>query len=97
MNRVITAPDWAPARAQATPESEALRQLVNVAGPMASGMAVALTLIQRADFEAQQGAKATILTSEQRQALINLCWVSCQVLEEVAEDACNAYLSASLE
>jgi hypothetical protein len=94
MNTVINAPMWAATRARRGTLADDLRQLVNIAGPLASGMAVALEVIQTADV-AEESGLAPVLNSDQRSCLLSLCLVSAQLLTEAAGDACNSLIQAS--
>jgi len=90
MNTVIHAPAWANPSAHplGTPPS-ALAQLVNITGPLASGMAAALEAVQAAEV-AEDAGRLPVLTSQQRSHVVGLCLVVCQVMAEAAQDACEA-------
>lgn len=86
MNTNIEAPDWSHSQAPQSPAAVALRQLVNSAGPISAGMAVALTLVRRAQQTEEDGIEAP-LNATQRGQLIAFCAVAAQMLHEVAMDA----------
>lgn len=92
MNTILQSPAWADQPAQPGTLAASLRQLVNAAGPLANGMAVALTLVQRAKRAEQDGQPAP-LDSTERVQLIALCAVAAQMLGEVAQDAANDLVS----
>jgi hypothetical protein len=93
---IIHAPDWADTNAQPGTLAGDLQQLINLAGPMASGMAVALATIQAAEQAEHDGATPA-LDSAQRRSLLGLCAVSAQLLSDAASDACDALISHQTE
>lgn len=94
MNTTLECPPWADIPAKPGSLTASLRQLVNAAGPLAGGMAVALNLVLRAQ-QAEADGLDTPLNARQRTQLIALCAVSAQMLDEVALDACNDLVGAS--
>ena len=92
MSTIVHAPSWANTSAQVGTLASDLQQLINAAGPLASGMAVALALVQAADLADQDGTQPS-LTNAQRASLLGLCNVSAQLLADAASDACNALIS----
>ena len=92
MNAMLQSPAWADMPVQPGTAAASLRQLVNAAGPLASGMAVALTLVQRAEMAETEGQPAP-LDATQRRQLIAMCAVTAQMLGSVALDACNDLMS----
>jgi hypothetical protein len=94
MNTVLNAPAWATAPATPGTAEASLRQLVNAAGPLAGGIATALTVVQRAQI-AEDDGEPTPLDADQRAKLLAMCAVAAQLLEEVALDACNDLVGLS--
>lgn len=94
MNTNIEAPDWSSMPVPPDAASAALRQLVNAAGPLAGGMAIALTLVRRAE-QAESDGLPTPLDASQRGQMVAFCAVAAQMLQEVANDASNALLDLS--
>lgn len=92
MNTILQSPAWADMPAQPGTAAASLRQLVNATGPLASGMAVALTLVQRAKMAEAEGQPAP-LDATQRGHLLAMCAVAAQMLGEVAQDAANDLVS----
>lgn len=92
MNAMLQSPAWADVPVQPGTAAASLRQLVNAAGPLANGMAVALTLVQRAEMAEIEGQPAP-LDATQRGQLIAMCAVTAQMLGSVALDACNDLMS----
>lgn len=92
MNAMLQSPAWADVPVQPGTAAASLRQLVNAAGPLANGMAVALTLVQRAEMAETEGQPAP-LDATQRGQLIAMCAVTAQMLGSVALDACNDLMS----
>lgn len=93
MNSILECPPWADMPAKPGTLAAALRQLVNAAGPLAGGMAVALNMVLRAE-QAEADGQDSPLDARQRSQLIALCAVTAQMLDEVALDACNDLVSA---
>jgi hypothetical protein len=89
MNTVINAPMWADTNAQIGTLPGDLQQLINIAGPLASGKAVALRSVQLAQMAESDGERPA-LDDVERGQLIGLCAVSAQLLGAAALDACNA-------
>ena len=85
-------PAWVDMPVQPGTVAASLRQLINAAGPLANGMAVALTLVQRAEMAETEGQPAP-LDATQRGQLIAMCAVTAQMLGSVALDACNDLMS----
>lgn len=94
MSTILHAPGWAHTGAKPGTLAGDLQQLINVAGPLSSGMAVALALIQAADQADQDGTRPS-LTSAQRASLLGMCTVSAQLLADATSDACNALIAAA--
>lgn len=94
MNTHIEAPDWSHSRAPQSPAAAALHQLVNAAGPISAGLAVALTLVRRAQQTEDDGIEAP-LDATQRGQLIAFCAVAAQMLHEVAMDASGTLVEVS--
>jgi len=94
MNTVLQSPAWANMPTEQGTVAASLRQLVNAAGPLAGGMAVALNMVLRAE-QAEADGLETPLNAQQRSQLIAMCAVSAQMLDEVALDACNDLVSAT--
>ena len=92
MNTTLQSPAWADVPVQPGTAAASLRQLVNAAGPLAAGMAVALTLVQRAQMAEADGQPAPLDATECGQ-LVAMCAVAAQMLVEVAGDACNELVS----
>lgn len=92
MNTILQSPAWADMPAKPGTLAASLRQLVNATGPLAGGMAVALTLVQRAEMAEAEGQPAP-LNATQRGQLIAMCAVAAQMLGGVALDACNDLMS----
>lgn len=92
MNTILQSPAWATMPAQPGTVAASLRQLVNATGPLAGGMAVALTLVQRAQLAEAEGQPAPLDATECGQ-LIAMCAVAAQMLGEVAQDAANDLVS----
>lgn len=92
MTSPLQSPAWADMPVQPGTVAASLRQLVNAAGPLANGMAVALTLVQRAEMAETEGQPAP-LDATQRGQLIAMCAVTAQMLGSVALDACNDLMS----
>lgn len=88
MNAMLQSPAWADMPVQPGTVAASLRQLVNAAGPLAAGMAVALTLVQRAQMAQDQGLPAP-LDATQRGQLIAMCAVTAQMLGDAALQACE--------
>lgn len=93
MNTLIDCPTWADMETQQGTVAAALQQLVNAAGPVSGGIAVALNMILRAQQADDAGDEAPLNPFERAQ-LLTLCAVSAQMLNEVAADACNDLVSA---
>lgn len=91
MNTVLQAPTWATTSTNPGTTEGALRQLVNAAGPLANGMAVALNLVQRAQAAEEHG-QTPFLDPTQRAQLIAMCAVAAQMLGECANDACDTLI-----
>lgn len=92
MNAMLQSPAWADVPVQPGTAAASLRQLVNATGPLAAGMAVALTLVQRAERAETDGLPPP-LDATQRGQLIAMCAVTAQMLGSVALDACNDLMS----
>lgn len=92
MNTVLQSPAWADASVEPGTAAASLRQLVNAAGPLANGMAVALTLVQRAELAEADGKPAPLDATERAQ-LIAMCAVTAQMLAEVAQDSADDLVS----
>lgn len=88
MKTPIHSPAWADMPVQPGTVAASLRQLVNAAGPLGSGMAVALTMVQRSQMAEDEGLPAP-LDASQRGQLIALCAVSAQMLGDAAMAACE--------
>lgn len=91
MSTTLHAPSWAHTSAQPGTLAGDLQQLINLAGPMASGMSVALALVLAADQAVEDGTPPA-LTTAQRASLLGLCAVSAQLLTDATTDACNALM-----
>jgi len=91
MNTVINAPMWANTNAQLGTLPGDLQQLINIAGPLASGMAVALRSVQLAQMAENDGERPA-LDDVERAHLIAMCAVSAQLLGDATLDACNALI-----
>lgn len=96
MSTIIHAPGWAHTSARPGTLAGDLQQLINMVGPMTSGMAVALDAIQTADL-AEQDGRAPAFDIDQRRSLLALCAVSAQLLGDATMDACNALISHQAE
>lgn len=92
MNTPLQSPAWADVPVQAGTAAASLRQLVNATGPLAAGMAVALTLVQRAQMAEADGRPAPLDATERAQ-LIAMCAVTAQMLVDVAQDSANDLMS----
>jgi hypothetical protein len=92
MNTILNAPTWAEARAKTGTLAAELRQLVNAAGPLSTGMAVALAAVQASEQAEHEGETPTF-DREQRGCLLSLCVVAAQMLGEAALDGCNALIN----
>lgn len=92
MNTVINAPTWATTTARMGTLPGDLQQLINLAGPISSGIAVALRAVQVAQLAEADGERPA-LDEMERGHLIGLCAVSAQLLGDAAMDACNALIS----
>ena len=88
MNTILNAPGWGDRSTKPNTMAGSLRQLVNAAGPIANGMAVALNMVQRSQIAANDGLPP-VLNTEQCQQLIGMCAVAAQMLGEVAGDSAN--------
>lgn len=88
MTSPLQSPAWADMPVQPGTVAASLRQLVNAAGPLANGMAVALTLVQRAEKAETEGLPAP-LDATQRGQLIAMCAVTAQMLGDAALQACE--------
>ncbi|GLS13579.1 hypothetical protein [Hydrogenophaga electricum] len=91
MTATLTAPAWADMPTRPETLAASLRQLVNAAGPLACGMAVALEAVQRAQIAEEEG-ETPGLDATQRGHLIALCAVSAQMLGAAATEACDDLL-----
>jgi hypothetical protein len=89
MITVINAPAWAEQPLSPGTIPGALRQLINVTGPLASGMAAALEVVQASELAEQAGHKP-VMSAEKRSQVVGLCLVATQLLAEAASDACEA-------
>jgi len=96
MTTVINAPAWANTPAPIGSLAGDLQQLINVAGPLASGMAVALRAVQQSHMAEQDGEQPALDVID-RGHLISLCAVSAQLLGDATMDACNALISHQAE
>lgn len=94
MNTCLEAPDWSSLPVPKDAAVASLRQLVNAAGPLASGIAIALTLVRRAE-QAESDGQPTPLDATQRGQMVAFCAVAAQMLHEVANDASNTLLDIS--
>lgn len=92
MNTLLQSPAWADASVEPGTAAASLRQLVNATGPLAAGMAVALTLVQRAELADADGRPAPLDATERGQ-LIAMCAVAAQMLAEVAQDSADDLVS----
>lgn len=96
MSTIIHAPAWANTTAPIGTLAGDLQQLINMVGPMTSGMAVALDAIQTAEL-AEQDGRPPAFDIEQRRSLLGLCAVSAHLLSDATMDACNALISHQAE
>lgn len=89
VKNIIESPTWVGKPSSQGIASGELRQLVAVAGPLASGMAVALNLVQESQFAEAEGCVPS-LSANQRAHLLAMCSVAAQLLAECANDAGDA-------
>lgn len=93
MNTIIHSPTWATTSAQPGTLAGDLQQLINMAGPLACGMAVALRAVRRAQL-AEDDGEPPLLDSVERGHLVDLCAVSAQLLGDATMEACNALIAS---
>ena len=91
MNTIIHSPTWATTSAQPGSLAGDLQQLINMAGPLACGMAVALRAVRRAQL-AEDDGETPFIDDVERGHLVDLCAVSAQLLGAAATDACNTLI-----
>lgn len=96
MNTIIHSPTWATTSAQPGTLAGDLQQLINMAGPLACGMAVALRAVRRAQL-AEDDGEPPLLDSVERGHLVDLCAVSAQLLGDATMEACNALIAHQAE
>lgn len=88
----IKAPEWVEDRAFQGELAQALRRLVCVVGPVASGCATVLELTQRAEMALRDGQPPP-LAEHQLQALRDLCHTASQMAASASREAADVLAS----
>ena len=91
MNTVINSANWVDFPVKTGTVAADLRQLINITGPLVTGLAIVMEKVQISEALEDEG-KAPFFTKEERRKAIGLCQVSLQLLAEASTQGCEALM-----